>query len=153
MILAYNVNENDLKKLLIPYKIIGDEVLSMKMKELLKQDIVCKTWKFPPFLYLDGLDETSMKKVDVLQVGRVALSTPTNLEWTLEKLMKEVQEEYHYFEIRSALYDYLIHPDKSRIQSDPMYLKVLSYAFSLYENEKTPVSVLEQVLDELRKSL
>lgn len=133
------------------YKVVGDEQLSEKMVDLLTEDVDGKTFTHHTFLYLDGLTKQQMKKIDAcIHVGRVAVSTKSNLEWTLSYLMDEVEKEYHYFEVRNTLYQTLIQPDRERIKIDPNYLHLLSYGFSLYENEKTPVQQLEQVLHMIR---
>ena len=155
MILVYLGNDLELLKsiqsLNFDYKLIGDGQSDCKMKDLLIQDVQSVSCSREPFLYLDGLEESQMKKLDAcVHVKYVAVSTATNLEWTLSKLMNEVQKEYHYFLVRNRLYQVLIHPDKERLKEDTEYLKRLSYAYSLYEHEKTPVEILEQVLYALR---
>ena len=158
MILVYKGNDENiikqLNKLNMEYKVVGDEQLSEKMVNLLTKDVEGNTFTHHTFLYLDGLNKEQMKKLDEnIHVERIAVSTQSNLEWTLSYLMDEVENEYHYFEVRNALYQMLIHPDKERIKIDPDYLHLLSYGFSLYENEKTPVKQLEQVLHMIRDYL
>lgn len=155
MILVYKGNDEkilkQLDRLQMEYKVVGDEQLSEKMRDLLTMNVEGKIFTHNTFLYLDGLNEEQMKKIDeCIHVGRIAVSTQSNLEWTLSHLMNEVDKEYHYFEIRNDLYQMLIHPDKERIKTDPDYLHLLSYGYSLYENEKTPVKQLEQVLHKIR---
>lgn len=155
MILVYSKNcqkiIDELRALNLEYKCISDLDFQKKMKDLLMQPVIEGTCTKEDFLYLDGVNEEQMKSLDEnVHVLRVAVSTPTNLEWNLEQLMEEIEKEYNYFKVRNDLYQILIHPNKERLNMDSNYLKQLAYAFSLYENEKTPVEILQQVLDALR---
>ena len=147
MILVYKGNNEEIvdcaKKLNIEYKIIGDEHLSYKMKDLLKIDTNSVQFSRPCFVY-------ATQDID-LPVERMAIATNSNLEWTLEKLMDEIEQEYTYFRVRNELYECLIHPDKKKMKENESYFKLLVKSFDLYENEKTPLSQLEEALNSIRK--
>lgn len=155
MILLYSKNCQQiidaLQVLNLEYKCISDLDFQRKMKDLLIQPVTGGDCTKEDFLYLDGLNEEQMKSLDEkVHVLRVAVSTPTNLEWNLGQLMEEVEKEYVYFKVKNELYQILIHPDKERLEMDANYLKQLANAFRLYEDKKTPVEILEQALYALR---
>jgi hypothetical protein len=147
MILVYKGNNQEIvdcvKKLNIEYKVIGDEHLGYKMKDLLEMDTNSIQCSRSCFVY-------TTEDID-LPVERMAIATDSNLEWTLEKLMDEIEQEYTYFRVRNELYECLIHPNKEKMKEDELYFKLLVKSFHLYENEKTPLSQLEEALNSIRK--
>lgn len=129
------------------YKLIGDEQLDWSMKDLLIGNYEAKTWTRPAFIYM------SVDEVADFGFCLQAVETKINREWTLKRLMDEVEQEFEYFSIRNELYECLMNPDRERLQKDTHYRKCMAYGFSLYEDKKTPLSALKEALRYIREYL
>ncbi len=145
MILFYKGIEN--ASLDCEYKLIGDEQMNCLMKDLLEKDVQAFTWTRPSFIYMNEEED--------LDFGfcRQAVETKTNREWTLQQLMDEIDQEYEYFCIRNELYECLTHPDIKRLKEDVKYKECMVYCFQLYEDKKTPLSILKEALMYIREYL
>ncbi len=129
------------------YTLIGDEQLNCLMKDLLVNEYEAKTWTRPSFVYMSIEENVDFGFV------RQAVETKTNREWTLKQLMNEVDQEFEYFSVRNELYEFLMNPNRERLQNDKQYRNCMVYGFSLYEDKKTPLSTLKEALRYIREYL
>lgn len=129
---------------------IGDNDLDNTLKELLETSREeYKIGNRNPFMYIDGNDKNEIKNLESIlrnnnvNIERQALKTKTNIGWTLRELMDEIDEEFEYFKLRDHLYHLIMNPDKEKIARDPDYLKLMSMAFSLLEDESVEKNIIE----------
>lgn len=146
MILFYKGNDN-FQIEGYDYVLIGDEQMDCLMKDLLIQEYEAKTWTRPAFIYM-----SSEENVDFGFV-RQAVETNINREWTLKRLMDEIDQEFEYFSVRNELYECLMRPDMNRLKEDNEYKRLMVHCFQLYEDKKTPLSVLKEALRYIREYL
>lgn len=136
-----------------PFKIIGDESLDVTLQNLQDGAAPVIPAEGPTFILMEGMDENEIKEFNRIlwdhsfDIPRKAVTTPSNSSWTLRKLLAEIEEEYAYFTAREELYELLTHPDKERIQSDPSYLKMMSQAFAIFDNEGTDIEMLRGLIE------
>ncbi len=136
-----------------PFKIIGDECLDITIEYLAESQASVIPAEGPTFILMDGMGENEIKEFNRIlwdhsfDIARKAVTTPSNLSWTLRQLLTEIEEEYAYFTTREELYELLTHPDQARLQSDPSYLKMMSKAFSLLDDERTNLEILRALIE------
>ena len=144
MLIGYVREEN--RKDLKDYDFIwvDDASLDMKMKDI-KEDNKSTNYTFDDFVYVTKEDESRIDSLsEVLKLKesqRLACQTPTNKNWTLRKLMSEIDKEPQYFKLREELVSLC---KKSK--------KPLAYRFLKEINSKT-VSIhrLKQMKYQLNK--
>ena len=123
---------------------MDDASLDMKMKDI-KEDNKSTNYTFDDFVYVTKEDESRIDSLsEVLKLKesqRLACQTPTNKNWTLRKLMSEIDKEHQYFKLREELVSLC---KKSK--------KPLAYRFLKEINSKT-VSIhrLKQMKYQLNK--
>ena len=100
-------------------------------------------------MFIDGDNVNEIKSLESIlrdnnvKIERKAVKTKNNISWTLRALMDEVDEEFEYFKLRDHLYNLIMHPDKEKLKKDPDYLKLMSMAFSLLEDQNVGKDILE----------
>lgn len=141
----------------IEYSFVGDDDLSIKMSELLsKRTKNGLQGKGHGFIYIDEADVKEIQKFDNLlkennvDIPRKAIKTENNLSWTLGSLLKEVNEEYEYFCLKDEIHAIVMNPDREKLNTDGDYLRLMSMAFSLLEDDQAPKEVLEIALKALK---
>lgn len=141
----------------IEYSFIGDDDLSLKMSELLSKETKNSSkGEGHGFIYIDESDVEEIQKFDNLlkennvDIPRKAIKTENNLSWTLGSLLKEVNDEYEYFCLKDEIHAIVMNPDREKLNTDGDYLRLMSMAFSLLEDDKAPKEVLEIALKALK---
>lgn len=142
--------ENIFDQIGIEINYINDEDFENTLEKLLNMPKKGgKKGKRYPFMFIDGDNVDEIKNLESIlkeknvHIERKAVKTKNNIRWTLKELMDEVDEEFEYFKQRDRLYYLIMHPDKEKLAKDPDYLKLMSMAFSLLEDQNVDKDILE----------
>ena len=142
--------EQVFRALNIDYGFLDDQDMDKTMSFLLSHTKKeCHPSNKEAFMFLDGNDINEIKnlesilKQEAIDIPRKALKTKNNIDWLLGDLMKEVDEEYQYFKLKDDLRELVMNPNKEKLTQDPDYLKLMSMAFSLLEDDRVEKEILE----------
>lgn len=166
MILVYtgtlNEKETDLENVLkaknLEYKKIGDGQLDMVIEDIIDlapEEITDTKGEMEPFLYLGEMNAEQVGELDAslkeagLEIERKAVSTPTNMQWELGILMKEIDREAAWFKKRETLYNRILSADRERIKTDGPYIEVYMDAVDVFKNENSTDEELAAMLARL----
>lgn len=148
--LKEKVIEDVFKQIGIEINYIDDDDLENTLEKLLELPRKeSKKGKREPFMFIDGDNVDEIKNLESIlrdnnvKIERKAVKTKNNISWTLRALMDEVDEEFENFQLRDHLYNLIMHPDKEKLKKDPDYLKLMSMAFSLLEDQNVGKDILE----------
>lgn len=143
------------KAMRFSYAYLGDTDLGETMQSLMSRENKEAKETKENFWYLIGFDKKEIQTLDrwlqqeKIAVDCMAVHTETNEMWTLETLYAEVKEEREYFIVRQQLLDLLMHPDKEKLKEDPMYLRIMSLAFALTEDQNAKKEDFLQAIDRI----
>ena len=141
-----------------PFKLIGDECLDTEIQDVLTVEKTFIPAKNNTLILIDGMDREEIKEFNRILSGngfdipRKAVITPSNSLWPLGKLIDEIDEEYAYFRAREELYTLLTNPDKKRLAEDPQYLKMMSNAYALLEDENADTELICAAIQIIKRS-
>lgn len=165
-ILIYIGNQNiDLNKLqeviqqfTNEFSYIDDTDMDVKMIELLeKENKKAIQGKEDAFLYIESRDVEELQNLDKeldeqnIQIERKAIKTENNVDWTLRELLNEVREEFEYFQLKDKLYALITSPNKEKLNTDPIYLRTMTMAFSLLQDDEVDKNTLKMAIESIEK--
>lgn len=103
MIIGYVRQENRDKFNDFNINWVDDHSLNTKMKLLTKDETVDYT--YPDLIYIEDEENKDDLISQLKECGakRLVMKTPTNQNWTLKKLITEIEKDHQYFELRDEL--------------------------------------------------
>ena len=139
--LVCNIPLNILEELDIDYSYLIESDLNVKMNELLEKtnvDIQSISFKYP-FVFMHEYSEEKMNEITHSlksnQVNAIyAVSTPHNLQWTLNDLFNELLEEHEIFQIMNELQELIKELIPIMNQNEEMK-RMLMEAFIILQNK------------------
>lgn len=157
--LVCNIPLNILEGLDIEFSYLVESDLDVKMNELLEKtniDIQNISFKYP-FVFMHEYSEEEMNVIThTLKSNQVnaiyAVSTPHNLQWTLNDLFNELLEEHEIFQTMNELHELMKELIPAMNQNQEIKL-LLMEAFIILQNKNLiQMKQMIQKLNNIKKS-
>ena len=157
MVLAYvalnSKIEMAIKQLNVDCIVIDDSVLSFRMKEIQNCDYK-GILSYPGFIYIQKEDANQMDQIQSafrpLGIERFGMETDVNRNWSLKKLLDEIEKEHAYFLLRERVQNALKYPNPLRMK-DSNYMKEYNRMVQDFKSKNLTEFQLKNILFRLSK--
>ena len=157
--LVCNIPLNILEGLDIEFSHLVESDLDIKMNELLeKSNIDMQTISFEyPFVFMHEYSEDEMNEItQTLKSNQVnaiyAVSTPYNLQWTLNHLFNELLEEHKIFQTMNELQELMKELIPIMNQNQEIKLLLMEAFITLQNKNLIQMKQMIQKLNNIKKS-
>ncbi len=157
--LVCNIPLSILEGLDIEYSYLIESDLNVKMNELLEKtnvDIQNISFKYP-FVFMHEYSEDEMNKIThTLKSNQVnaiyAVSTPHNLQWTLNDLFNELLEEHEIFQTMNELQELMKELIPTMNQNQEIKLMLMEAFITLQNKNLIQMKQMIKKLNNIKKS-
>lgn len=157
--LVCNIPLNILEGLDIEFSYLVESDLDVKMNELLEKtniDIQNISFKYP-FVFMHEYSEEEMNVIThTLKSNQVnaiyAVSTPHNLQWTLNDLFNELLEEHEIFQTMNELQELMKELIPAMNQNEEIKFMLMEAFITLQNKNLIQMKQMIQKLNNIKKS-
>ena len=157
--LVCNIPLSILEGLDIEYSYLIESDLNVKMNELLEKtniDIQNISFKYP-FVFMHEYSEDKMNEITYTlksnQINAIyAVSTPHNLQWTLNDLFNELLEEHEIFQTMNELQELMKELIPTMNQNQEIKLMLMEAFITLQNKNLIQMKQMIQKLNNIKKS-
>ena len=143
-----------LDRMHVNYIELGQNDLSKKLKDLVQKEEHALDLEGNSQIFMYFYDEKvdTITKIDNalkeegIFVRHKAVTTPTNLEWTLQELISHIEAEASYFQKREKLRSLVSNPDLVKFSQYPKYRNLMSMCYELLEENDVPEKMLDTAI-------